>query len=945
MPEAALDRVPDALAGGTPEPLRAALTALLGGEQVLCRVSDLVRYATDASPYRLLPRAVVLARDADDVRAVLAYGRANGVPVTLRSAGTSLCGQAQGDGILIDVRRHWRGVEVLGEDAAQVRVKPGTVVGHVNRVLARRGRKLGPDPASVEACTVGGVIANNSGGMRCGTTADAYSTVRSMTLLLASGTLIDTAAPGAAARFATAEPALAQGLAALRDELRADVALAARVRQKFAIKNTTGYRLCAFLDADEPLEIFRRLVVGSEGTLALIAEAVLDTVPVPARSAVAWLHFADIDAAVAPVAALVDLGASAVELVGAELLHVAADTMPGAPAQWRELPVGSAALLVELAAGDDEALDAMERAVGDVLGAHALLAPVSFSRTREAVAAAWRVRNGKFGLFGRVRPAGSSMILEDVCVPPAQFADAVRGIQALMVRHGFPSNVSGHVSAGNVHFYLAPALDDPDDLRRFEALIDDLVALVIDEHDGSLKAEHGTGRMMAPFVEREWGATATEMMWRVKALADPDGVLAPGVVLNRDPRVHMANLQSSPAIDAEVTTCVECGLCEPVCPSRWLTTTPRQRIVLRRELARQRPGSPVALALAREYEHDALDTCAADGSCAIACPLGIDTGALVKTLRAERHGPLVRRAARATAARWGVVERAARGALRAGHLLGDRASAATSTALRRVAGAERMPAWTPPMPAPAAAGASGPTGATRAGAHAVYLPACVNRIFDPGGLPHALLAVSERAGRPLWVPPHAAGHCCATPFASKGHAEAAEQMARTTLDALREWSGDGALPIVIDASSCALGLREHAARLAPQLEIRDAIEWVHDLLPALAVPRRVARVALHPTCSVRHLGLEATLEELAGALADDVFTPAAATCCGMAGDRGLHHPDLTAAALADEARELRGERFDAHLCGNRTCEIALERATGAHYESPVVLLERLTRQP
>ncbi len=938
MAEPAADRVPDALAGGTPEPLRSQLEALVGAEQVRHRVSDLVRYAADASPYRLLPQAVVAARDVHDVRAVVDLARAQDIPVTLRSGGTSLCGQAQGSGILIDVRHHWRGVEVE-DDGARVRVKPGTVLAHVNRRLARHGRRLGPDPASLEACTVGGVIANNSGGMRCGTTADAYSTVRSMTLLLASGTLIDTAAPGAEERFAAAEPALAGGLLALRDELLADAELAQRVRRKFEIKNTTGYRLCALLDAETPLEIFRRLVVGSEGTLAVIAEAVIETVAVPARTAVTWLHFADVDAAVAPVSELVAVGASAVELVGAELLHVAADTIPGAPADWSELPPHSAALLVELSADDDAALDSMQRAAADVIAGHELLrAPTPFAGEPRAVANAWRVRNGKFGLFGRVRPPGSSMILEDIVVRPDRFAACVTTIQELMARHGFPPNVSGHVSAGNVHFYLTPMFGDPAEVQRFEALVSDLVALVVDEHDGSLKGEHGTGRMMAPFVEREWGATATEMMWRIKQLADPDGVLGPGVVLNRDPRIHVADLKSTPAVEDEVTMCVECGLCEPVCPSRWLTTTPRQRIVLRRELARQAPGSPVAQALQREFAHDGIDTCAADGSCTIACPLGIDTGAMVKGLREQRHGALSARAASAAADHWALIERAARGGLRVGHALGDRTTAAVAGAARRVAGDDRVPAWTAPMPGPARALPSelAPAAVAR------YLPSCTNRIFDSGGLTQALLDVSARADSPLAIVDEP-GLCCGQPFGSKGHHDAEERIARRTADALRGSPGRQQL-VVIDASSCAMALRAQMQRLEPDVIVLDAIQWANALVDRLTIRRRLPRVALHPTCSLRHLGLEDDLRELAAAMADEVVVPAAASCCGMAGDRGLLHPDLTAAALADEAAELRADGpFDAHLCGNRTCEIALRRHTGADYVSPVVLLDELTR--
>src|SRR3954447_4845065 len=224
----AKDRAPDELASGTPEPLRGDLTGLLGEDRVLTRVIDLIRYASDASPYRLLPQAVVMARDADDVAKVLSYGRRTETPVTFRAGGTSLNGQSQSDGILVDVRRHWSGVEVL-DDGARARVKPGTVLGHANRVLWRYGRKLGPDPASTDIACVGGVLANNSGGMRCGVLADSYSTVRSLTFVLPSGTVIDTAAPDASARFAEAEPQLAKGLAEIRDEIHADTELTERI--------------------------------------------------------------------------------------------------------------------------------------------------------------------------------------------------------------------------------------------------------------------------------------------------------------------------------------------------------------------------------------------------------------------------------------------------------------------------------------------------------------------------------------------------------------------------------------------------------------------------------------------------------------------------------------------------------------------------------------------
>jgi D-lactate dehydrogenase len=951
--EPAKDRAPDELASGTPEPLRSELIDLLGEDRVLTRVIDLVRYASDASPYRLLPKAVVMARDAGDISRILAYGRRSGIPVTFRAGGTSLNGQSQTDGILVDVRRHWSGVEVL-EGGARARVKPGTVLGHANRVLAPHGRKLGPDPASTDIACIGGVLANNSGGMRCGVVADSYSTVRSLTFVLPSGTVIDTADPDAAARFAEAEPELARGLAEIRDEIRADEELGARIRKKFQIKNTTGYRLCAFLDEDEPVQIFRRLLIGSEGTLGFIAEAVLETVPLPPRTTVSWLHFHGIESATEPVPALVEAGATAVELMVAPALMVAAQNIAGAPQDWLELPPTSAALLVEFGAEDDGELDRLVAGAEEILREHELLRAPDFTRDPERIEVSWTVREGLHGLIGRFRPPGTSLIIEDVCVPPERIAESARDIQALLSDHGFLPGVAGHTSAGNLHFMLTPDFAKPEDTERYEAFMEKLVELVLDKYDGSLKAEHGTGLNMAPYVEREWGPKATDLMWRIKTLADPDGVLSPGVLLNRDPSVHLRNLKTTPEIEEVATTCVECGFCEPVCPSRHLTTTPRQRIVIRREMARQPAGSPVQRALLEQYEYDGIQTCAADGTCQIACPLGIDTGKLVKGFREREHTPRAQRQAAKLAERFKQAEKLARAGLRTGAAAGP-LMRGWSGASRALFSHELVPTWPSSLPPPAPGKLPA---TTREGAAAVYMPACVNRIFGrPRGdgvglhLPEALVELSARAGLPVWIPEDVAGHCCSVPWSSKGYSEGAGLMANRSVEALSRWSGEGELPVVIDASSCALGLaREVADNLTEEnrerhakLEILDSISWAKRLLPKLRIREKLESVAVHPTCSTRHLGLERDLRAIASEMATEVQQPIRATCCGMAGDRGLLHPELTASATAEEAAELAGAGHDAYLCSNRTCEIGLQAGTGAAYESFLIPLERISR--
>jgi D-lactate dehydrogenase len=853
--EVAPDRVPEALATGTPEPLRSDLVTLLGPDRVLSRALDLIRYASDASPYRLIPQVVVMAHGPADVAKTLAYARSTGTPVTFRAGGTSLNGQGQTDGILVDVRRHFTGFRVL-EDGAAVRVKPGTVIGHVNRGLVKHQRRIGPDPASTDIATVGGVIANNSGGMRCGVVHDAYSTLRSLTIVLPSGTTIDTAAPGAPERFAAAEPELAAGLAAIRDEIRGDAELSQRIRHKFEIKNTTGYRLCAFLDADEPVEIFRRLLVGSEGTLGFVAEAVLDTVPHGHHTSTGLIFFDGIDAASAPVPDLVAAGASAVELMVNPTLIAASYALPGIPEEWRELPPAGASLLVEMRTDDPAALDGLERAALAALEGHEPSEPAAFTRDAEETEVFWRVREGMQGIVGAVRPPESTFIIEDVCVPPARIAESARDIQTLLGEHEFLTGVAGHASAGNLHFLLTPNFSERADRERYDSFMNGLVDLVVERYDGSLKAEHGTGRSMAPYVEREWGQTATALMWRIKELADPTGVLNPDVVLSRDPELHLRNLKTFPAIEeaGKANTCIECGFCEPVCPSRDLTTTPRQRIVLRREMARQPEGSPVRRALVEEFAYDALDTCAADGSCKLVCPLGIDTGALVKDLRAGSHSPRGERMAWRAARRYAAAERAARAALRAGGLaarvMGDGAVGAVTGALRRVGSDELVPRWSRAVPR--AASARLPR-TQRPGAAAVYMPACVNRIFGvsrraPDGLlplPEALVEVSARAGLPVWIPPDVPGHCCAVPWSSKGYREGHAEMAARTAAALQRWTDGGRLPVVIDASSCSHGLAEDGPE---GVEILDAVAWAHDrLLPRLEVRRPAGRA----TCT-RH---------------------------------------------------------------------------------------------
>ncbi len=951
------DRAPDHLAGGTPAALRDDLISLLGNAAVLSRVTDLVKYATDASPYRLFPQVVVVGDSLDQIAKVLRYAKQNHHSVTFRAAGSSLNGQSQGDDILIDVRKCFDGIEVL-ENGRYARTKPGTTVSAANRTLLLYNRVLGPDPASSSVATIGGVVANNASGMTAGTKLNSYHTVVAMKVLLPSGTILDTADKAVDAKLCESERELHDGLLEIRDEILRDQTFAEWIRKKFAIKNTNGYRLDAFLDCSTPAAIIQKLMVGSEGTLGFIGEVTFETLPLRPLRSTGLLIFSSLHDAAAAAPHFIEIGAMAAELMDGRCLHLAT-SIPGVPKHWQAVSEDAGALLVEFRASTPEELSQMEEEGRKLSSSLELHEPASFSRDPQAAAILWKVREGLYPIVAAGRAQGTCLMIEDICVPQTHVGDAANDIIALQRKFKYMVNIAGHASAGNLHFLVGVNFGVPSEVDKYAGFMEEMTTLIVSKYDGSLKAEHGTGRNIAPFLEKEWGPKATAIMWRIKKLFDPRGLLAPGVMLNKDPVGHLRNTHTYPEIEHVANACIECGYCEPVCPSRHLTTTPRQRIALRREMMRHEPGSPIQKALLKEYEYDAVQTCAGDGSCEHACPVQINTGILMKQFRHLEHSQREEWIAERIAASWRIVEPIARVSLFTGNLaaklFGDRAVRAVLNAARRVVSPELLPSWVESVPMPAR---SRLPRTKEEGAVAVYFPACINRIFGdskvsrhPKSLPETFVTVSERAGNPVFIPSDVVGNCCATVWHSKGYNSGNILMANRVVESMWRWSRQGALPIVSDASSCTLGLRQEVLDyLTPEnqdrhkrLTIYDSITWADErLLPNLKV-RKARSATIHPTCSMHTLGIDTTLRKIATQLAQAPFYPLTSTCCAFAGDRGLLHEELTRSATQEEAREVAGQNLDLYLCANRTCEVGMEHATRAPYESFLYALEELTR--
>jgi D-lactate dehydrogenase len=930
--------------------LPSSLSAILDPERVLTRPIDRVAYASDASFYRLIPEAVVRPRTIEEIQALFHASRAHAVPIVFRAAGTSLSGQAITDGILVDVSKHWRRIEVL-DGGARVRVQPGAIGGVVNQHLAPYGTKIGPDPASIQACMMGGILANNSSGMCCGVARNAYHTLDSMKVVLPSGLVLDTADPSAGASLEREEPLLARGLLALKQRVEGSPALRERIRAKYRIKNTTGYSLNAFLDFGTPLEILRHLMIGSEGTLAFIAEAVLRTIPDEPVKSTGLLFFPDLETACAAIGPLRESGAATLELMDRASLR-AVEGDPSTPAIVRALPPGAASLLVEYQCGDEAEIVPIEKRAREVFATLPLLADPPLTRVPDEQARLWKIRKGLFPSVGSFRKPGTSVIIEDVAFAIEHLAPAVRDLQRLFHEHGYDEGiVFGHAKDGNIHFVITQAFDTAAEVDRYAAFMDDVVDLVVRRYDGSLKAEHGTGRNMAPFVETEWGLEAYRIMQALKDLFDPDGLLNPGVILNPDPRAHVLDLKSLPVVAPEIDRCTECGWCERLCPSRDLTLTPRQRIAVEREIGRLRAhggGGAALREIERDFDYSVKDTCAADGMCATGCPVGIDTGHFVKRLRRDDLSEGARQVARLLADRLEGVERAARLGLRLGAaaeaVLGARAVGAISRALR-------APRWIAPMPRSAQALPR----TSSDGVRGIYFPACPSRVLAQDGssrsLPETILAVASRAGFPLHVPPDAPGVCCGMAFSSKGYSDSYRSLVNRAIEKMWEWSGEAALPVMVDTSSCAYTLRTCRGDLTPRnqgrheaLRILDGIELAHDeLLPRLEPARRQRSVAIHPVCSSVKMDTARKLAAVARKFADEVVVPIEAACCGFAGDRGFSHPELTASATRHEAHEVAERAHDGWYSSNLTCEIAMTRATGKPYRSFWRLLDEATR--
>ncbi|WP_029903500.1 FAD-binding and (Fe-S)-binding domain-containing protein [Prevotella sp. 10(H)] len=933
--------------------LKEELSKTIPVKRIITNPLQLLAYGTDASFYRLIPKIVVQVHTEEEaVEVIRQTGRLN-IPVTYRAAGTSLSGQAISDSVLMVATHEWRKYTILDDDALKIKLQPGITGARANIYLKPFGRKIGPDPASINAAMIGGIAANNASGMCCGTDQNSYKTIADIRIVLYDGTILDTADEASKLSFRETHADLIREIESLRDEIKANPNLSERIRHKFKIKNTTGYSINALVDYDDPIDIIKHLMIGSEGTLAFISDITYYTVVDEKYKACTLMIYDTIEKACSVVPLLKQTPVSAVELLDRDSIRSIEDD-PEAPSYFRTLPETACLLLVEIQGNNEDEMADKEKIVRNTISYIETLQPYRFTSNPKEYNFNWKARKGLLSTIGGLRKTGTTCLIEDVAFPVERLGEACVALKELFKRSGYADAVLyGHALDGNFHIVFSQDFNTPSEVQRYADMMDELADIVVNKFDGSLKAEHGTGRNMAPFVEKEWGEAAYKIMVRIKDIFDPNRLINPGVVINQNPKIHLENLKPLPAVNEIVDKCMECGFCEPHCVSEGLTLSPRQRIVIAREISRLKTTmeNPARL---KQMQHDAQyysdETCATDGLCGIACPVKIDTGKYVKDWRHDKASGMAKSIASSIGNHMAGTTSAMRGGLNFVHffhtVLGDTLMGGIASAMRTVS-FKTIPKWNKDMPKGAHKIKDIATDTTQAD-KVVYFPSCINRSmgksngYEKGDveLTQKTKELLERAGFTIVYPEGLNSLCCGMAFSSKGLKEEGSRKSKELENALLKASENGKYPVLFDMSPCFYTF--HEAYENKNLRIYDPIEFMLDfVMPKLTIKNPRDIVTIFPVCSVKKIGMEEKLLHIAHLCSKEVaFVDS--NCCGFAGDRGFTYPELNQHGLRHLSEQVPADCKDGYST-SRTCEIGLSEYSDINFKSIFYLIDEVTK--
>lgn len=919
--------------------------------QMICKnrvYTDYLRryaYGVDASCYSYLPKVVVKAEDEQEVRRLVRLCQQCGTPFTFRAAGSSLSGQCSSEDVLIVCNDGFKRMEVL-DDGKALRCDCGVIGSDANDLLKPYNRKIGPDPATITTALVGGILNNNSSGMCCGTAQNSYQTIRSIRVVLLDGSILDTSDQKSIDQFLKEKPQMVEDILKLREEILADEELTHMIHHKYKIKNTTGYGLNSLVDFDNIVDIINHLFVGSEGTLGFVSEIVYNTVEDVPHKGCGLLFFSNLNDASEAVVKLAGMGRD--KVIAAEMMDYqslrAVQQLESVPDFVRDVPEGTSCILFQTESYTkstvDDNLAFIQKELKDIPTA----IPSLYSQDPKEYESWWAIRKGILPIVAGQRKKGSTVITEDVCFQIEDFTKGIEMLTELFHKYDFVDGgvIFGHALSGNVHFNITPDFSDPKDTKNFGDLVHEMSERV-SGFGGSLKAEHGTGRMVAPFIEMEWGKKAYEINRRIKAIFDPTRILNPDVIITDDPDVYKKNLKAQCVIDDAFTICMECGFCEKHCPSRNLTLTPRQRIALLREQKRLEQEGNFALAgeLKKGYEYYGVDTCAACSMCKGLCPLSIDTAQIALSMRKiAPPGPNIAKtiydnfATTLDMCRAGVSLEGIAGAI-----VTKKAIAKITEGLHGVTGiTPYLPKTTPKANTYKLVSKIKPGNFDKV----VYFSTCANRAFRPNqgyndnrSLQQVFESLCGKAQIDVIYPPHIENLCCGLSF--ENYEDIDKRALKDLHDALMIASENGKYPVVIDHSACF----SHAFKHIEDLEINDISEYLYNhVVPRLDIHKVDERVLVHKQCKIKSAGKSEYIEKLARLCADEVFNIKSFACDGFAGQKGFFTPELNKCATKDLSAEVAEYGATMGVSSSSTCEIGLGENAGIPFVGIAFLLDR-----
>jgi len=883
---------------------------VLGKNKVLSDFPSITAYAIDASIYKVAPQAIAVIESRNDLEKVLHYAKQHQVPLTARSGGTNLTGNAVGEGIILEFSR-LNQILQINDQARWARVQPGMVFAELNKRLAKRGWMFAPDPSSGDMCKLGGMLGNNAAGphtLKYGATRD---NVMEMEVLLANGNWIT------AKEYRLDDPHLQKILAEnlfLKDliELVRRNSDLIRSKRPQVSKNSSGYNLFSLADGlARGVFPLHHLLIGSEGTLGLVMEAKINLVPKPAEIATALVYFNQLSEVGDAVNALLPLAPSALEMMDANSLDLVGRERFGIPKQ------AAAMLLAEFDESPRSKMEEVRRA----MARYQLSAPMTEAFDPENQAELWRVRKAMYPTLYRYDAKKKPVnFADDVVVAADRIPELIAYLDRLFAEKGVAVAIYGHIGNGNAHINPLLNVNDPADFEKMVALSHEIHRTVIERFGGSLCGEHGDGRVRAEFVKALYGPELYTLFRRVKTLFDPEHLLNPGVKISETPFTEK--------IDFERLSkqCATCGKCNSVCPVY---------DVVGEESNAARGWFHIVTATDYTYEKSAriVEACLNCKSCRSVCPAGIDVSELILKKR-EAHPNRVAGIAFALQEKRSLFEPMLKLAAwtqplwdhRVGRLLIEYL---TLPFLKGLAPTARIPS---DMKLPRLAKRhlrERYAALTESKQQVAYFHGCAANYFDDG-VGDAVIEVLKKNGIEVALPPQ---RCSGTPIQTYGWIDRVRENARFNIASLESFE-----TVITGCASCTFMLKDYVSILPPEegdgakrlaAKVVHISEFLANTLPVKALPsqgKARKKVTYHSSCHLRAAGVSKPPRDLLRRDPNFEFVEMADAdrCAGGAGTFCIKNPKQSAAIFERKRRGIEESGADVVATSCPACMIQLQ---------------------